>query len=316
MSPRRSPVDPQNNPERSELTFLNQSGKIWTAEELLAAVLPKPREAIPGLLPEGLTVLAGRPKKGKSWLALSLSIATSRATPALGFFPILHARPVLFIGLEDGPRRLQDRMRLLLGDASAPPNLHIATDWPQLGQGAEALIEWWLNDNPDAALVVIDTYQKLRPPVGRGEDRYALDYHHVGALKDLADRHHVALLLLHHTRKPIGGDDPLDEVLGSTGLTGAADAVLVLRSEVGKADAVLYLRGRDLPEAEHALTHDRETGRWSRLGEAAEVRRSPERDLILAVLAAKQSTGMKPKEIAVATAKSGGRHTATPLEDA
>ena len=82
------------------------------------------------------------------------------------------------------------------------PNLHLATDWSRLGQGAEVEIDAWLNEKPDAALVVIDTYRRLRPPAGRGEDRYALDYHHAGALKDLADRHQVALLLLHHTRKP------------------------------------------------------------------------------------------------------------------
>jgi hypothetical protein len=67
----------------------------------------------------------------------------------------------------------------------------------------------------------------------------------------------------------------LDTVSGSTGLTGAADSVLVLNRD--SQGVVLYGRGRDIDEIEMALTFDKTTGRWAVLGEASEVRKSEER---------------------------------------
>lgn len=105
---------------------------------------------------------------------------------------------------------------------------------------------------------------------------YGLDYEAAGGIKRLADRYGVAVCLVHHTRKA-AADDPLDLMSGTPGLAGAADTVAVLRREIGRADATLYIRGRDVPEADHALAFDADGCSWTLLGDAAEYRRSDER---------------------------------------
>src|SRR5688572_20122765 len=60
----------------------------WTATDLIATEFPEPRFAVPGLIPEGLTLFAGAPKLGKSWLGLGLGIAVASGGRALGSVPV------------------------------------------------------------------------------------------------------------------------------------------------------------------------------------------------------------------------------------
>ena len=100
----------------------------------------------------------------------------------------------------------------------------------------------------------------------------------------LAAEHEVAIVVVHHTRK-MAAADPLDEISGSTGLTGGVDGVLVLKRDRGKADAVLHVDGRDIEEpAEYALKWDAETAGWTIVGDAEEYRISEERKAIIRVL--------------------------------
>lgn len=279
----------------------------WSATDLLAADLPEPRWAVPDLIPEGLTVLAGRPKKGKSRLALGISVARARGTPALGHFDVDGGADVLFVGLEDGPIRLQERIGDILGKSPAPPTLDVWFEIAKLGEGCAEELEQWLRGHPNAGLIVLDTYQRLRkPPTGREGNAYAVDYQDAAALQSLGIRYRVAILLIHHTRKPVGGGDPFDDVLGSTGNTAAADALMVLVTERGRADAKLLVVGRDLEEAEHALSTDPVTGAWTRIGDAADVRRSGQRSAILAAIRAVAPDGLRPRDIAQATKQRSG----------
>jgi hypothetical protein len=146
--------------------------------------------------------------------------------------------------------------------------------------------------------VVLDTLAGVRPV--RTTNGYTEDYESLAALHRLASESGLALPVLHHTRK-MEADDPLDTVSGTLGLAGCADTVLVLsRSSQG---TTLYVRGRDIEEAEHAISFDKHSCRWTILGEAAEVRRSNERGRILSVLA-EASEPLSPREIAVSTGMS------------
>ena len=53
----------------------------------------------------------GGPKIGKSWLAFSVALAVASGGYALGGVTVGEPRPVLLLALEDGDRRLQDRIR-------------------------------------------------------------------------------------------------------------------------------------------------------------------------------------------------------------
>jgi hypothetical protein len=232
----------------------------WTADQLMAAQFPPPRWAVPGVLAEGVNLLAGPPKVGKSWLSLGLALAVAAGGRALASITVT-AGPVLYLALEDTPRRLQSRMGKMLAGQPAPAALTLATACPPLPEGGTAAIAAWLNRHPAARMVVIDVFAKVRGRAPSGMSAYEADYAAIGHAKRLADEHAVAVVLVHHIRKA-AADDYLTEVSGTNGLAGAADATLVLKRPRGQADAVLYVTGRDVDETEYALQFVPATGTW------------------------------------------------------
>ena len=170
------------------------------------------------LIPEGLHILAGAPKIGKSWLALWLCLCVAQGQPLWNF--AVTQGEVLYLSLEDSYRRIQSRLFDLTDDA--PQTLHFAIIADTLKHGLEQQIEQFLTEHPTTKLVVIDTLQRVRS-AGGDSNLYANDYQDVGLLKQLADRHHIAILLIHHLRK-LHDDDPMNMISGSTGLSGAADS--------------------------------------------------------------------------------------------
>ncbi|SDM39655.1 AAA domain-containing protein [Nonomuraea maritima] len=116
----------------------------WTADELMAMTFPEPRWAVPGIIAEGLSLLAGPPKVGKSWLSLGLGIAVASGSKALEAIE-LEPGPVLYLALEDTARRLQNRMGKILSGQPAPKDLTLATTCPTLPQGGDEAIARWLD---------------------------------------------------------------------------------------------------------------------------------------------------------------------------
>lgn len=258
---------------------------IITAAALSARVFPEPRWAVPGVVPEGATLLVGRPKQGKSWLLLGLGIAIAAGGRALGQIAV-EPGDVLLLCLEDNERRLQDRLWRILDGEPAPERLHLVTEWPRLDEGGAAALDAWLTAHPETRMVGIDVLARMRPPSSGNGDLYARDYNLMAAIKSVADTHGAPLVAVHHSRK-MGADDPLDTISGTSGLAGAADTALILTRERGAMAANLYVRGRDVPEADHALTFDEETCRWNLEPDAAvaaALRLPPNRAGIVALL--------------------------------
>lgn len=264
----------------------------FSAADLQSMKFEPIKYVVPGChIVEGLTILASKPKLGKSWLMLQAAIAV-----ALGeviFESRCEPGDVLYAALEDNPRRIQSRMDKLRGHRAWPDRLTFRCEMPGLAEGGLDVIREWAASVEKPRLVIIDVLAKVRPSRGREEGNYEADYRAVSGLKAVCDELGIAVVLVHHVRK-MDADDPLDTVSGTTGLTGAVDSTLVLSRN---SDGVtLQGRGRDIPEVDAAVKFDRETCRWSFLGEASEVRRSDERSTILAALTGQDA--MSPKDIA------------------
>ena len=229
------------------------------------------------LLPQGLHLLAGAPKIGKSWLALWLCLCAAQGKPLWTFA----TRPceVLYLCLEDSFQRIQSRLFDLTEDA--PPTLHFAVMSQQLHNGLVEQIEQFLKEHPQTRLIVIDTLQRIRT-AGNDANPYASDYRDIGVLKALADKHRIAILLVHHLRK-MNDDDPMNMISGTTGLSGATDSNFVLRkSQRRENTATLYCTGRDIPYRELALEFDGEDHVWKLLSDDCEQTEQPsERILFL-----------------------------------
>lgn len=208
--------------------------------------------AVPGIVPEGLSLLVGAPKIGKSWMVLSHALACASGGVTLGTLRVGYARPVLYLALEDGDRRMQQRCRVLLGSDPIPDRFEYLTR-VEPGQ-LLATVTAWLELHPGLApLVILDTLGKVMPPSLPGESSYQRDYRVGASLAALcAERPGVALLVNHHDRKA-GAEDFVDSVSATHGLAGAADAVTALTRDRGGADGLLKVTGRDVAEAEYAL---------------------------------------------------------------
>ena len=226
-------------------------------ETLMSTVLPPIRFVVDKLLPQGLHILAGAPKVGKSWLALWLCLCVAKGEPIWNFLTTKGS--VLYLCLEDSYSRIQNRLLDITDDA--PASLRFATMSEKLHCGLVEQIEGFLSTNPDTVLVVIDTLQRIRG-TGNEANPYASDYRDLGVLKELADRCRIAILLIHHLRK-MNDDDPMNMISGTTGISGATDTNLVLKK--GKrsgSTATLYCTGRDIEYQELTLEFDQDAHVW------------------------------------------------------
>ena len=240
-----------------------------TAAALYDTDFPDIPWVVDGILGQGLTVLAGKPKSGKSWLALLIAWAVAAGAAVDG-------RPtrqgdVLYLALEDTRRRIKDRMRKLHADLGwdVPAALEIATAWPRANDGGLYYVAEWLSDRkPTARLVIVDVLAKFRKPAKGTGGSYDDDYEAVGGLKDLVDHYGCSAVFLHHTRK-LRAADPFDELSGTYGISGPADTLWMLDTNGTGEDARLYVRGRDVAEGTIPMSYARASGRWV-LGATAE----------------------------------------------
>ena len=168
---------------------------VIDGETLMDARLPKRNFCVETLLPEGISMLGGAPKVGKSWMVLLLALQVAKGEP-LWNLPTKQGT-VLYLALEDSQSRLQDRVNRLTGEA--PASIHFATTAGTIGDELCMQISKFKLEHPDTVLVIIDTFQIVRN--NRIETSYANDYEEVRELKALADDLKISLLLVHHLRK-------------------------------------------------------------------------------------------------------------------
>lgn len=225
---------------------------MFKAKDLQAKEFDEIRFVIPELVPEGITLLSGTPKIGKSWMLLGMGIGISTGGPFLQQDCVLGR--VLYLALEDNPRRIQSRLRLAMGWDDFPANLDFDCDWERFPLGLKQLKKVIQEEGYTA--VLIDTLEMVRPP--RRANPYEDDYRALSGLRDLASELRVAFVVVHHNRKTqtsmgSGEDiDPLERVSGTMGLTGCVDNILVLSRLRNTALGELFVMGRDIEE--HRMT--------------------------------------------------------------
>ncbi len=221
-------------------------------ETLMSRPLQPLNFVVDTLLSQGLHILAGSPKVGKSWLALWLAVTVAKGEPVWGMS--VKQGTTLYLCLEDSQLRIQNRLFDVTEDA--PANVHFCTESRILGDGLTEQLEQFLSEHPDTVLVIIDTLQMIR---GTSYDNtYANDYRDLSALKHLADAHGIAILLIHHLRKK-PADDVFSRISGTTAISGAVDSSFTLVEEQrGSGRARLSCIGRDIEYRELELRRNAE----------------------------------------------------------
>ncbi len=202
---------------------------------------------VDGLIPTGLTIIAGAPKSCKSWLMLKLAVSVHLGIPFLGHD--VKQCHVAYFALEDTDARMRSRML----DIGAEPNsgFYYATSLNAEDNDFIKDLEACLAGDPDVRLVIVDTLQKIRKPDPvSNANQYSSEYEELTKLKDIADAHGIAIVLVHHTRKKHDSKDSNNDVLGSSAVTGTADMILILRKNRGGTAGTLSVSGRDAPDIE------------------------------------------------------------------
>jgi hypothetical protein len=224
---------------------------------------------VPDVLVEGFSVLAGKPKIGKSWLALHLAIAVASGEPALGTLPV-DSGEVLYLALEDTQKRLKRRLqRMLPAGKQAPERLDLRVKWHRFDKGGLADMEEWLAARERPRLIIIDTLKRLRSKRTGRASAYDEDCDALEGPQQLAGDRGIAMLAVHHTSKRQSADDLFDDISGTLGLNGTADNLLILKRGRGDMEANLYTTGRELEEKLLVLQCGPSLATWTLKGDAA-----------------------------------------------
>jgi hypothetical protein len=260
------------SPSADKTETATRTGKLETIDynTLMSQAYAPLKFQVAEILPQGLFILAGAPKIGKSWLVLDICCSISASTPLWGHSTTRNG--VLYIALEDNHRRLQDRLKKIATDESTaePLNLHLAVSAKGIHDGLVEQVDEFMKEHPDTGFITIDTLEHIRKGDTDRKERglYSADYSDMQILRTITNKYDgITLMLIHHTRKMYDAD-PLFTVTGSTGLTGAVDGIWVLDKEKrAENKAILSILNRDTKSYAFKLQLDEENCKWQFMGE-------------------------------------------------
>ena len=231
--------------------------KVIDAETLMDKRLPPTKFCVDTLLPQGLCILGGAPKVGKSWFVLDLCAHVARGDEFLGLS--VTRGKVLYLCLEDSERRIQERLNTITADV--PEGLYFAMGEITMESGICDFLRKCKQKCPELTLIVIDTFQLIRNPTN--DVSYGNDYAELRVLKALADELGICLLLVHHLRK-MNDSDPVNRLSGSSGISGAVDAVYILDKPMRSGNrATLIASGRDIRDRKIELEMNPQSYIWT-----------------------------------------------------
>ena len=235
--------------------------EISSFKELAEKEIPQVEPLVDNFLPgKGVFLFCGSSKIGKSWMALQLGFKITTGTPLWHFDTV--KKDVMYLCLEDGERRLQERMFKM--SKQYPDEFHYATKANLIGKGLEEQLEHMLEDNPRVGLIIIDTFAAVRSlmPASVSTNPYNVEYQTINSLHNIAEEHDIVILLIHHVRK-MKSEDPYEDILGTNGLFGASDGAFIFRKkDYADPDVQLHLKSRDMEERVLTIRFDKNTYNW------------------------------------------------------
>ena len=232
--------------------------EIMDADTLVNTPLSTAPFIVSELIPQGVHIIGGAAKIGKSWLMLWMGLKIAKGEPVWNYET--KKGTVLYLALEDSFERLQRRLLDITDEA--PAELKCAVECKNISDGFEDMIDSFMQRYPDTKIVIVDTFQKIRQEIGSNINSYSNDYKELGVLKQIASKHGIAILLVHHLRKQ-GANDPINTLTGSTGISGAVDSTFILqRDKRTENAATLFCTGRDIKTLEISLVFSEERCTW------------------------------------------------------
>lgn len=239
-----------------------------SAHDLQQKVFDEKYYAVKDMIPEGETVIAAPPKTGKSWLVLNMCLKIAEGKNFLNFETT--ASDALYMALEDGDSFEQERLNIVLDGEPAPKNFHfVFSNVMPMNEGFLIQLDELLKLYPNVKIVIIDTLNFIKYRQGKSESAYECDYRTGRDLKQYAEEHKIAIVVVTHTTKMVHVEDDMANVSGTNGVTGAADSVIVIsKKQRTDLDAKLFITGRKVRQATHNIKFDNDKCVWQYVGVA------------------------------------------------
>ena len=272
-------------------------------EDLLADdSIAVPALLIEGLLPKrGLVLLGGRPKDGKSWFACQLALSVVTGEALGGWLKVSEPGRVHLWALEDQKALTKDKVKKLL-NGTTPDGLGDLKVFDELKypilSGGDEIIREVLKKNP-AELIILDSLFKLSGSAKQSYDISQRDYDVIDRVRQIAIEQNCAAVIVMHTKKGARGGNPIENIIGTSGTSAAADAVAELKRTSAK-EGKLTVVGRLVSQENYELAwHGGDDGwGWSVEGDGDDAALGETSQEVLEYLEAQGPS--KPNSIAAA----------------
>jgi hypothetical protein len=239
--------------------------------------LEAPDFAVRDFIVDGTTQLFGKPKSGKSFLALQCALAVATGRPLFDKTIAMHAfanhpqgfdthmGDVLYLALEDSELRLQQRMRFIWGLGEKPKNLTLAIKWWRCDDGGLTSIENWIRSKENPRLIAIDTVAAFMGAQQHRGSAFRAEYLTFQPIWELSRQYRVPILMNDHASKgkgKTGSGDPFDTGAGTLGSQACVDSVMVLVHDDKEPRGRLHIKGRDIESGFFDIEHQAHNPVW------------------------------------------------------
>ena len=283
--------------EREKInTSQKQTIEVITTRELSQMDIEPIQWVVPGLIPKGLTLLAGDAKIGKSFFAWNIAVSVAMRGMALSQIEIEQKRNVLYLALEDPRALLQERLISLCGESEIPNNIHVISDMNQIKLDAFGLKTLdGIIENTNSELIIIDTFKHVAPVINdKNGTSYDIDYARLIPVHKYVQAKGIAMILVMHTRKAADLENPFNQIQGSMGMQAGCDTMLKIGRDSGGHS--LHVIGRMLPSDVYAISLT-EGGIWELEGRINDVRKTETRQVIIELLVDAGDDGLTASDI-------------------
>jgi hypothetical protein len=233
-----------------DIEFVAALPTIYSAADMQKEDVAPVEYIVDDIMTTGCYILAGAPKSRKSFLALHVAVSIATGGQVFGQFEVKQKCSVLYLDLEMSKNSVHRRLSSMnFGDW--PRNLYFGfnQDWPNRGILAGQDLENRLDNNPDIRVVIIDVLAQWREPVDPRTPVYSSDYDALKQIQRIAQRRNIVIIVVHHTNKTkiTKDDNPFDKISGSTGISGAVDAMwLLTRDPESEYASILRMTDRNI----------------------------------------------------------------------
>lgn len=224
--------------------------------------IPEPVRLCDPWATEGVNIVAGRPKLGKTTL-MRQKLASAAAGGQFLDSEFHQAVSCAFLCLEEGQALARMKFKMAGFPDEALASIEIFFEWDRGDLGVK-MLEAYIVEKPHVRYVCIDSLSRFRVVPDVRTPAFQADYEAISLLQEMCKRHPgVCVDVVHHTRKA-KSEDPIDDISGTYGLTAAADSYMVMRHHGD--GAMMHVGGRLWTREESQYLLKRDNGRWAMLG--------------------------------------------------